>query len=667
MAFGGSDILKLIVDADTKGAVSEFKKLETSAGSSLDGVEKKATGLKGKMSSAFGSLSGVMASLGPAAIAGGVAAGIGVAVNAASDLNEQISKTKSVFGQSSTEILKWSESSATALGQSKTQALEAASSFGNLFMQLGLTGSAVTDMSTKMVGLASDFGSFFNTDPATALEAISAAFRGEFDSVQKFVPTINAAAVQQEVLREGLANTTSEITEQDKAVATYNLLLSGAGKATGDFARTSDSLANQQRILKAQVSDAAAEIGNKLLPSLATLAGIASKAIQITVDIKSNTGIDLLEGGAKGWTLLAGAIKDTYVPAVEAAVQAGAKIPGTLEAGTVATGGFARSGAEMGASLDRAANSFGTFEQRAAGIGHAMAEQAEATKKANDALATHTNLVLEAAGGMLGVGAAQREFNKAIEDNIKVQTDSKATTDDKAAALDRETSAALSVAQATVEYAKKQEEAQGKTLDAKAANDILISTLYTLSGKTSPEVQAALAGIITKLQETGAQKPTPTVTVNGVEQSKGQLADVQRAADSLDRTSATITVGANVSAAKNAVNGLIRGLNSISSLTGKSFPTIAKGSKNFPGGIALVGERGPELAFIPKGTQVKTAAETKAIMDGPTLSALPARSGSSGSPVYITVQGAVDPYSTARQIQTILAKGGYAGFSAKAA
>lgn len=48
-------------------------------------------------------------------------------------------------------------------------------------------------------------------------------------------------------------------------------------------------------------------------------------------------------------------------------------------------------------------------------------------------------------------------------------------------------------------------------------------------------------------------------------------------------------------------------------------PTFATGVENFRGGWAMVGERGPELAYLPKGTTVKTNAESKKMMGGVTI------------------------------------------------
>jgi hypothetical protein len=48
----------------------------------------------------------------------------------------------------------------------------------------------------------------------------------------------------------------------------------------------------------------------------------------------------------------------------------------------------------------------------------------------------------------------------------------------------------------------------------------------------------------------------------------------------------------------------------------KQIPSFATGVTNFSGGMALVGERGPELAMLPQGTSIKTAQETNNILGG---------------------------------------------------
>lgn len=201
------------------------------------------------------------------------------AVGAASDLNETVSKARTIFGPAAADLEKWASNAATAFGQSKQQALDAAGSFGNLFVQLGIGSDQAAGMSKSMVELASDFASFHNANPADVIEAQTAAFRGEYDALQRFVPTINAAAVEQEALAMSGKKTTKELTLQEKALATQALMMKGAGDAAGDFGRTSDSLANKQRIMSAKFEDVKAKVGNALIPVMTALASLVADKI----------------------------------------------------------------------------------------------------------------------------------------------------------------------------------------------------------------------------------------------------------------------------------------------------------------------------------------------------------------------------------------------------
>lgn len=219
-----------------------------------------------------GKLGDTVSKTGALAAAGMVTAGVAAAgfaykaTMAASDLGENISKTDNVFKSSAATIHAWSENAAKDFGQSKRQAEEAAGTFGNLFVQLGIGGDKAADMSMQMTELASDFASFHNADISEVIGAQTAAFRGEYDALQRFVPTINAAAVEQKALEMTHKATTKELTAQEKALATQTLMMEGAGDAMGDFDRTNDSLANRLRTAQAASEDFSSRVGSKLLP-----------------------------------------------------------------------------------------------------------------------------------------------------------------------------------------------------------------------------------------------------------------------------------------------------------------------------------------------------------------------------------------------------------------
>ena len=201
----------------------------------------------------------------------GVVAGLKATVGPASDLNETMSKSAVIFGQQAAAVSKWASTSATAMGLTKQQAVENAASFGDMFAQLKIGPERARNMSTSIVQLGADLASFHNADITDVLQAESAAFRGEFDSIQRFVPAINAARVQAEALRITHKKSAKDLTDADKALATYNILTHDTTAAQGDFARTSTGLANQQRILSAQWGDLKARIGTALLPAVIAL------------------------------------------------------------------------------------------------------------------------------------------------------------------------------------------------------------------------------------------------------------------------------------------------------------------------------------------------------------------------------------------------------------
>jgi hypothetical protein len=184
----------------------------------------------------------------------------------ASSTKESMNKVDAVFGDSAGTIKDFAKGADKSLGISNRAALTAAGNFGNMFDQLGLGGGAAADMSTDLITLAADLGSFNEADITDVLESQQSAFRGEYDSLQKFIPTINAAAVEQEALAATGKKSAKELTEQDKALAVYSLMLKGSGKAQGDFARTIGSTANQAKVAGAEAENLQTSLGDALLP-----------------------------------------------------------------------------------------------------------------------------------------------------------------------------------------------------------------------------------------------------------------------------------------------------------------------------------------------------------------------------------------------------------------
>jgi phage-related protein len=249
----------------------------------LEDFERRADSFTSRISGKFRELGGSLMSAGRGMTAFAtvpIAGAFVGAFKAASDLNEEVSKVNTVFGEAAPAVQWFAKKAATNIGLSQQAALQATGTFGNMFRQLGLGTHHSSALSQSMTVLASDLGSFHNADISEVIEAQTSAFRGEYDALQRFIPTINAANVQQRAMEQtGKANA-DQLTDSEKALATYSLMMEGAGAAQGDFARTSDSAANQQRILKARFSDAAAALGNQLMPIFAKAAEFATALLE---------------------------------------------------------------------------------------------------------------------------------------------------------------------------------------------------------------------------------------------------------------------------------------------------------------------------------------------------------------------------------------------------
>lgn len=201
-------------------------------------------------------------------------AGVGIAAGAAayktidlaSDLSESQAKVGEIFGDSATEIEKFAATAATALGQSKQDVLNAAGTFGVFGKAAGLTGTDLSDFSNDFTALASDLASFNNTSPQEAIDAIGAALRGESEPLRRYGVLLDDASLRQAALELGIYDGNGALTAQQKILAAQKRIYEQTGDAQGDFARTSDGLANKQRILKAQLQNAATTIGTVLLP-----------------------------------------------------------------------------------------------------------------------------------------------------------------------------------------------------------------------------------------------------------------------------------------------------------------------------------------------------------------------------------------------------------------
>jgi phage-related protein len=239
--------------------------------------------LRKALGKATQSLGNVTKQIGKFSVAAGAAfAGLGAkSIGLAVDFEESLSKANQIFGDAAKGIETAAKSAANEVGLSRAEFLEASSSFGVFGKAAGLTGDELSGFAGDLVTLSADVASFNNLRPEEALEKLNAGLRGSVEPLQSIGVLMNAAAVETEALNMGLIEQGEELSEGQKILARHSLIMQQLGEqgATGDFKRTSEGLANTQRILHARLKDLGITLGQVLLPIAEKMADVTGRLI----------------------------------------------------------------------------------------------------------------------------------------------------------------------------------------------------------------------------------------------------------------------------------------------------------------------------------------------------------------------------------------------------
>lgn len=274
------------------------------------------------------------------------------AIGVASDLNEVQNVVDTTFGtDGAIKINEWARNAAESFGESELQAKQFTSTLGAMFKSMGVGQADMEEMSMSLAGLAGDMASFYNLDPAEAFEKLRSGISGETEPLKQLGINMSVVNLEAFAMAEGITKSYQEMTQAEQATLRYQYIMSATADAQGDFANTSDSLANQQRILQLEVQTLAAEIGQDLMPIAQEILTIARDGIQWISENK-----DALEGlaAAAGVAATAYGVWRATLKAEELYDKAAAGIKGITAAlnGAEAAGGLttALSGAGTAAS-----------------------------------------------------------------------------------------------------------------------------------------------------------------------------------------------------------------------------------------------------------------------------------------------------------------------------
>ena len=208
-----------------------------------------------------------------------VAAGA-ASIKMASDMDEAVNKVDVVFGEAAKTVHEFSNTTLTAYGIAKSTTLDMAALFGDMATSMGFSQEEAAKMSTELVALAGNLASFKNVSLDQVETALKSIYTGETESLKNFGIVMTEANLQAYALSQGIETATSAMGQSEKVALRLQYVLDSTKNAQGDFARTSDSTANQLRILSESLKELAAIAGEELIPMVLPIIKQLNQIIQ---------------------------------------------------------------------------------------------------------------------------------------------------------------------------------------------------------------------------------------------------------------------------------------------------------------------------------------------------------------------------------------------------
>lgn len=223
-------------------------------------------------------------------------------VELGSNLAEVQNVVDVTFTTMSDKVNEFAKNAMTSAGLSETMAKQYVGTFGAMSKSFGFSEAQAYDMSTALTQLTGDVASFYNISQDLAYIKLKSVFTGETETLKDLGVVMSQSALDQYALANGYGKTTSEMTEQEKVALRLAFVQKQLSAASGDFIRTSDSWANQVRVMQLQLQSLKATVGqglinlftpvlkviNTLLGKLATLANAFKSFTELITGKKSS-------------------------------------------------------------------------------------------------------------------------------------------------------------------------------------------------------------------------------------------------------------------------------------------------------------------------------------------------------------------------------------------
>jgi len=217
----------------------------------------------------------------------GGSVGLAFFLKEASAAQETIQKFEAVFKEQSGAANEFVAGLASELGRSKTELKGFLSTLQDTFVPLGFARDEARQLSQSLTTLALDLAAFNDKADSEVLKDLQSALVGNTETVRKYGIVITEARLKQQAFIKGL--NPNALTESEKALLRYQLILEGSADAMGTALREAGSFAGQMKALKSGIAETAEEMGNAFLPEVTRVLENLNQIVPKMIDwVKAN-------------------------------------------------------------------------------------------------------------------------------------------------------------------------------------------------------------------------------------------------------------------------------------------------------------------------------------------------------------------------------------------
>lgn len=248
------------------------------------------------------------------------------AIKSAMDISSSLTEVQNVvdvtFGDMTDKVEELAQTSIEQFGMSELSLKQYASRFQAMGTAMGANNNAIAkaneflnkqtngyvglsdqmaDVSLNLTKLTADMSSFYNVSQSEMATALQSVFTGETEPLRRFGLDLSFATVEAWALANGLNADMQSMTQSEKTMLRYQYVLANTAAAQNDFQRTSNSWANQTRILAQNFEQLASIIGGVFINALKPLVQALNAAMSSIMSF-AQTIADAL-GAIFGWTI----------------------------------------------------------------------------------------------------------------------------------------------------------------------------------------------------------------------------------------------------------------------------------------------------------------------------------------------------------------------------